>query len=48
VVYRFALSDPVRPVRIRFDLQPAEPGVVRSRLGVVDGPEIAFDQFIYP
>jgi hypothetical protein len=48
VVYYFGVteSDPVS--EITFDMQPSEAGRLRSRLGLVDGPEIDVDQFIYP
>lgn len=36
-----------RPV-VRIDTKPEIFGPVRGRLGLVDGPELAFGQFIYP
>jgi hypothetical protein len=48
VIYRFALVEPTGPAEVVFTLQPEEPGLARGRLGIVDGVELAFDQFIFP
>lgn len=48
VVYRFAVADPEEPAEVTFHLQPAEPGAVRVRMGLVNGAELSIDQFIYP
>jgi hypothetical protein len=48
IVYYFGIAESDPFAEIIFDLQPTEPGMSHSRLGVVDGPEIVFDQFIYP
>jgi hypothetical protein len=48
VVYYFGVTESDPLSEITFDVQPSEPGLSRSRLGIVNGPEIEFDQFIYP
>jgi hypothetical protein len=48
VIYRFVAADPEQVAEITFQLNPAEPGIARGRLGVVDGAEVSFAQFIYP
>lgn len=48
VIYRFVLADAEQPGRVTFHLQPAEPGAVDGRLGLVDGDSVTFDQFVYP
>lgn len=48
VVYQLALADPARPARVTIAYQPADLGVMRVRLGVVGGDEIAVDQIVYP
>jgi len=48
VVYRFAIEDSEEPTEVTFHLQPAEPGAVHVRLGLVNGADLTADQFIYP
>lgn len=48
VVYHFAVAGSNPVAEISFDLEPNEPGQSHSQIGVVDGPEMAFDQFVYP
>jgi hypothetical protein len=48
IIFRFIVNDPAEPGEIIFDVQPSEPGRIEARLGLVDGPEVRFDQFIYP
>ncbi len=48
VVYYFGVTESDPLSEITLDVQPSEPGVSHSRLGLVDGPEIEFDQLIYP
>jgi hypothetical protein len=48
VVYYFGVAESAPISEITFDVQPSEAGMTRSRLGLVDGPEIDFDQLIYP
>jgi hypothetical protein len=47
-VYTFKASDLRQNAKIMFHLEPNKFGKARVRLGLVDGPEIAFTQFIYP
>ncbi len=48
VVYHFAIEDPAQRSEIIVDLEPSEPGRIQGHIGLLDGPEIVFDQFIYP
>jgi hypothetical protein len=48
VVFRFLAATPGEPAEITFALEPAEPGLVHGRVGLVAGPDVAFDQVIYP
>jgi hypothetical protein len=48
VVYYFAIAESDPFAEITFDLEPSEPGVLHSRVGLVDGPQVEFDQFVYP
>jgi hypothetical protein len=48
IVYRFVIPDPEQPATIVFHLDPTEPGQAEGRVGLVDGEEIPFAQFIYP
>jgi hypothetical protein len=48
VVYYFGVAEADPLSEITFDVQPSEPGMMRSQLGLVDGPEIDVDQLIYP
>lgn len=47
-IYVVAVADPGLPANVGFDLEPAEIGRLSARLGLVDGPEIEFTQFVYP
>ena len=48
VVYRFSIDDRTRTPTIRFSLEYDEPGVTTGRIGMNDGPELTFWQFVYP
>ena len=48
VIYHLAVADPAQPATITLRTVPGEPGLVSGRLGIVDGAEVAFTQFIYP
>jgi len=48
VVYTFQVDDPSRPAKIAIDYQPDQVGPVVGRLGLVDGPELEFSQWVYP
>src|SRR3954462_11584167 len=48
VVYQFAVAESNPVAEIAFDLEPNEPGPSHSQIGVLDGPEVDFDQFVYP
>jgi hypothetical protein len=47
-VYTFAVADASEPVTIGVQLRPGGYWLYRARLGVVDGPEVALRQFVYP
>ena len=48
VVYRFNIDDQSEASEIRIALEPDEPGLTTGRIGVTDGPELMFSQFVYP
>ena len=48
VVYRFNIDDQSEASEIRIALEPDEPGLTTGRIGVIDGPELMFSQFVYP
>lgn len=48
VIYRFNIDDQTRAPRILMTLEHDEPGLTTCRIGMVDGPELAFWQVIYP
>jgi hypothetical protein len=48
VIYRFAVEDPEQVSEIVFDVAPAEPGIARGQIGLVESPGVAIAQFIYP
>jgi hypothetical protein len=48
VVYRFNIDDQSEASVIRIALEPDEPGFTTGRIGVIDGPELMFSQFVYP
>jgi hypothetical protein len=47
-VYTFKASDLRQNAKIMFHLEPNRFGKAHVRLGLLDGPEIAFTQFVYP
>lgn len=48
VRFRFAIAAPGEPVAVIFTMQPTEAGMARGTIGVLDGPEISINQFVYP
>ena len=48
VIYRFNIDDQTRAPRILIALEHDEPGLTTGRIGMVDGPELAFWQIVYP
>ncbi len=48
VIYRFAVAEPGSPIEVTFELEPERVGRVEGRVGLVEGPELAFGQFVYP
>lgn len=46
-IFTFAIA-PAPAARVVFQFKPETPGRVRGGIGVVDGPELAFRQFVYP
>ena len=45
---RFAAASPGEPARIIFHVEPEKAGIRACRIGLIDGPELALDQFVYP
>ena len=48
LVYRFSVDDQARTHRILIALEYDELGVATPHMGLVDGPELTFWQFVYP
>jgi len=49
LTYVFEVDDPNRPAMVTFDLLPEqEIGALRGRVGVGDGEQVSFGQFVYP
>ena len=48
VTYTFDVSDTAHPVEITFVISPDEIGARTGQVGIEDGPDYRFDQFIYP
>ncbi len=48
ILYRFAVAAPEQSTAITFHIELADFGATRGRVGLVDGAEITFDQFIFP
>ena len=47
-VYEFRVGADEREVEISFDTQPDGIGRANGRIGVLDGPSVAFGQFVFP
>ncbi len=48
VLLRFVTDSPAQPVTVIASLEPTSPGAAPGAIGVVDGPEIDINQFVYP
>ena len=48
VVYRFNIDDQGQTPTMYFALEHDDPGSTTGRIGVNDGPELTFWQFVYP
>ena len=48
LIYIFNVAQTNDPVAITFHFKPDGYGKTRARLGLVDGPEVTFSQFVYP
>jgi hypothetical protein len=48
VIYRFNIDDQAHSPTIHIALEPDDPGHIIGRIGMIDGPELIFWQFIYP
>ena len=48
VIYRFSIDDQVQTPTIHFALEHDDPGPTTGHIGVIDGPELTFWQFVYP
>jgi hypothetical protein len=48
VIYRFNIDEQTRAPRILVALEHDEPGLTTGRIGLIDGPELAFWQVVYP
>lgn len=47
-VYTFAVTSLDRPPPVSFHFRPEKPGIARSNVGIVDGPDIAIRQIVFP
>lgn len=48
VVYVFRAAGSNEPIVLTFHVRPTEQGKKHARIGIVNGPEVHFSQFIYP
>jgi hypothetical protein len=48
VIYRFNIDEQTPAPRILIALEHDDPGLTTGRIGIVDGPELAFWQLVYP
>jgi hypothetical protein len=48
VVFRFSVDDQAQTPTILFALEYDDPGPTTGHIGVIDGPELTFWQFVYP
>ena len=49
MTYVFEVGDPNGSATITFDLLPEqEVGALRGRVGIGDGEQVSFSQFVYP
>jgi hypothetical protein len=48
VVYVFRTAGSNEPIVLTFHVRPTEHGKNHARIGIVNGPEVHFSQFIYP
>jgi hypothetical protein len=48
VVYTFRATELNQPVTIAFRLEPEKIGTAHGQIGLLGGPTLSFDQFIYP
>ena len=47
-IFVFRAAAPGNPVEIVLHFEPEKPGPHTCRVGLVDGPELSFEQFAYP
>jgi hypothetical protein len=47
-VFVFRVVDPGAATLVTFHFEPRQIGPLRGRMGLGDGPALAFDQFVYP
>jgi hypothetical protein len=48
VVYRFSIDNQTQTPTMLFALEYDDPGITTGRIGLVDGPELALWQLVYP
>ena len=48
VIYVFKLAQTNQPVKVTFHLRPTGYGKAAGSIGIADGPDVQFSQFIYP
>jgi hypothetical protein len=48
LIFAFRLTDPERPSAITFNIRPSRFGLLSGRVGLIDGPTLRFQQFVYP
>ena len=47
-IYRFSIDDQAQRATILIALEHDDPGITTGRIGMIDGPELTFSQFVYP
>jgi hypothetical protein len=48
LIYSFRVAPSDQPTTIVFHLNPEFPGILAGTIGVEDGPELSFNQLVYP
>ncbi len=48
MTYTFKVMEPSQPLQVRLDIEAQENGLLEGRVGLMDGQELSFTQFIYP
>jgi hypothetical protein len=48
LTYVFDVAELSEPTSVTFDLQPQKTGLLKGRVGLDDGEQLSFSQFVYP